>query len=166
MPLQITAMQAAWFLPFVLPICAWVIWTDLSAMRISNAANMALVCVFLVVGLIALPMQEYPWRLLNLGIVLLIGILANAGGLMGAGDSKFIAAAAPFVDPSDLLPLFLIFSANLLACFATHSLVKKSALRQLAPDWVSWTREGKFPMGFALGSTLVIYLGLGIALGQ
>lgn len=165
MPLQITAMQAAWFLPFVLPICVWVIWTDLSSMRIPNAANIALACVFLVIGLIVLPLPEYPWRLLNLVIVLLIGIVANAGGLMGAGDSKFLAAAAPFIDPGDLVPLFVIFSANLLACFATHRLVKKSALRQLAPDWVSWTREGKFPMGFALGSTLVIYLGLGIFLG-
>jgi len=166
MPLQITATQAAWFLPFVLPICIWVIWTDLSSMRISNAANLALVGVFLTIGLIALPLQDYPWRLLNLVIVLLIGILANAGGLMGAGDSKFIAAAAPFIDPGDLVPLFIIFSVNLLACLATHWLVKKSALRQLAPNWVSWTRAGKFPMGFALGSTMVIYLGLGTIYGQ
>jgi len=60
----------------------------------------------------------------------------------------------------------VIFSANLLACFVTHRLVMKSTLRQLAPDWISWSREGKFPMGFALGSSLVIYLGMGIALGQ
>jgi len=166
MPLQITAMQAAWFLPFVLPICVWVIWTDLSSMRIPNASVIALTCVFLVVGLFVLPLQDYPWRLVNLVIVLLIGILLNAAGIMGAGDSKFLAAAAPFIDPGDVVPLFVIFSANLLACFVTHRLVMKSTLRLLAPDWISWSREGKFPMGFALGSSLVIYLGMGIALGQ
>jgi len=165
MTLDITPVQALWFLPFVLPLCLWVMWSDLRAMRIPNPAVLALVAVFLVVGLIALPLAEYPWRLAIMVVVLVVMFLANLVGLMGAGDSKFIAAAAPFIDPGDVGPLCFIFAANLLACFVTHRVAKYSGLRRLAPDWTSWDRGRKFPMGFALGGTLVIYLTLGAAAG-
>lgn len=161
MTLQITPSEALWFLPFVLPLCLWVMWSDLKAMRIPNASVLALAGVFVVVGPFALPLAEYPWRLATMAGVLVLMFLANVAGLMGAGDSKFIAAAAPFVDPGDLMPLGMIFAANLLACFVTHRLAKYSGLRRLAPDWTSWDRGRKFPMGFALGGTLVIYLALG-----
>ena len=162
MLLQITPSEALWFLPFVLPICLWVMWSDLKAMRIPNMSVLALVGVFLVVGLIALPFADYPWRIGTMVVVLVLMFLANMFGLMGAGDSKFIAAAAPFIDPGDVRALCFIFAANLLACFVTHRFAKYSGLRRLAPDWTSWDRGRKFPMGFALGSTLVIYLLLGI----
>lgn len=165
MPIHITAAEALWFLPFVLPVCLWVAWSDLRSMRIPNKAVLTLAAIFLVVGLIALPLPEYPWRLVNLVIVLLLGIVANAAGLMGAGDAKFIAAAAPFIDPADALAMCIIFSANLLACFATHRIAKHTPLQSLAPEWESWTRGRKFPMGFSLGSTLIIYLVLGVFLG-
>ena len=161
MILQITPTEALWFLPFVLPICLWVMWSDLKAMRIPNMSVLALAGVFLVVGLIALPFAEYPWRIGTMVVVLVLMFLANMVGLMGAGDSKFIAAAAPFIDPGDVRALCFIFAANLLACFVTHRIAKYSGLRRLAPDWTSWDRGRKFPMGFALGGTLVIYLLLG-----
>jgi prepilin peptidase CpaA len=47
----------------------------------------------------------------------------------------------------------------------THRLAKNSPLREMAPEWESWHREGKFPMGFALGGTLIAYLGLGLLHG-
>ena len=166
MPLQITSTEALWFLPFVLPICVWVAWTDLSLMLIRNQAVMVLAAVFLVIGLIALPFSEYPWRLATLFVVLAIGIVANAGGLMGAGDAKFIAAAAPFIDPDDVVLLCLIFAANLLAAFTAHRIAKHTSLHKLAPEWKSWSRGHKFPMGFSLGSTLAIYLILGVIYGN
>ena len=86
-------------------------------------------------------------------------------GLMGAGDSKFFAAAAPFVAPGDIGTILLLLMGITIFAVLTHRLAKHSPLRQLAPDWESWKREGKFPMGFALGSTLVVYLGLGLAFG-
>ena len=76
-------------------------WSDLSAMRIPNLAVMLLAGVFLAVGLLALPLPTYGWRVVTMLAVLVLGFLANAAGLMGAGDSKFIAAAAPFIDPGD-----------------------------------------------------------------
>ena len=161
MTLDILPSTALWFLPFALPICLWVMWSDLKAMKIPNMAVMALVAVFVIVGLIVLPFEANLWRLLTMEIVLVITFLANVIRLMGAGDSKFIAAAAPFIDPGDGAQLAFIFAANLLACYVTHRIAKNTGLRQLAPDWDRWTRGRKFPMGFALGGTLIIYLILG-----
>ena len=63
--MTLTFAQALWFLPFALPISIWVAWSDLKFMKIPNKAVYALLAVFLVVGLIALPLADYPWRLLH-----------------------------------------------------------------------------------------------------
>jgi prepilin peptidase CpaA len=155
-----------WFAPFVLPICFWAALSDLRYMTIPNKAVMALLGVFLIIGLIALPsFAEYGWRLVHLVVVLIVGIAFNAAGFIGAGDAKFTAAAAPFILLSDLALVSLILAANLLAAVATHRMLKHSPLRKLAPDWKSWTSEGKFPMGVSLGSTLAIYMVLGVVFG-
>lgn len=165
MTLTITASSALGFLPFVLPVCAWVAWTDLSRMKIPNTAVLTLTGVFLVVGLMVLPLEEYPWRLAHLAVMLVAGIIATAAGAMGAGDAKFIAAAAPFVALGDAAILGLLFAAVLIAAYATHRFVMHSPLRRMAPDWKSWTENKKFPMGFALGGTLALYLSLGALYG-
>ena len=163
--MAITAYAAAWFLPFVVPICLYVMYTDLSRMKITNKANLALLAVFIVTGLIVLPFDAYLWRLAGMVIVLLVGIVLNAAGVMGAGDSKFIAAAAPFVAVGDLVLLMWLFTATLLAAVVTHRGIKYSRLRRLAPDWASWEQGKKFPMGLALGATLIIYLVFGLLYG-
>jgi prepilin peptidase CpaA len=94
-----------------------------------------------------------------------LGILFNAAGVMGAGDAKFIAAAAPYIALGDLRFLAALFTATVLAAFVTHRLAKHTPLRRLAPEWESWTRHRDFPMGLALGGTLSLYLLLGIAFG-
>ncbi len=163
--MAITAYAAMWFLPFVVPICLYVMYTDISRMKITNRANLALAGVFVLAGLVALPFDDYLWRLLAMGIVLLVGVILNAAGVMGAGDSKFIAAAAPFIALGDLRLILLLFLATLMASFVTHRILKVSPLRRLAPDWASWDQGRKFPMGLALGPTLAIYLGLGYLYG-
>ncbi|QIE47502.1 hypothetical protein G5B38_08785 [Pseudohalocynthiibacter aestuariivivens] len=163
--MQITASSAMWFLPFVLPVCLWVAWSDLRVMKIPNLAVLALAAIFLIVGLIALPFDQYIWRLAQLIIVLLVGIVMNAVGLIGAGDAKFAAAAAPFIALGDLRLLCVILAANLLAGFTAHRIAKYTSLRQLAPEWESWSRGKKFPMGLCLGGTLAIYLVLGALYG-
>lgn len=163
--MQITSQEALWFLPFVLPICFWVAWSDLRVMLIPNKAVVALVLVFVVVGLMVLPLPDYAWRLSHLVVVLLIGIVMNAGGLVGAGDAKFAAAAAPFIALGDVKLVFVILAANLLAGFTAHRIAKHTPLRRLAPEWQSWTRGKKFPMGLCLGGSLGIYLGLGAIYG-
>ncbi|REC58946.1 hypothetical protein DRV84_01615 [Rhodosalinus sediminis] len=163
--MEIAASAALWFLPFAAPICLYVAWSDLATMKIPNKANLALAGVFLVVGLWALPLAEYPWRLAQLAGVLVVGILLNAGGLLGAGDAKFLAAAAPFVAPGDALAVTVLFAGVLLAAYVSHRLARATPLGALAPDWESWQRTKDFPMGFALGPTLLAYLALGAVHG-
>jgi len=160
--MALTASAAIWFLPVVLPICFYVAFTDLREMRITNQAVIALAVVFVLVGLIALPLPIYGMRLLQMVAVLVVGVLLNARGAIGAGDAKFAAAAAGFIAPGDLRLLLAVFAANLLAAFLTHRLAKYTALRRIAPDWKSWDMGWKFPMGLSLGGTLAIYLILGV----
>ncbi|MDF3382419.1 MULTISPECIES: prepilin peptidase [Sulfitobacter] len=163
--MAISATAALWFLPFVLPICFYVAFTDMKQMRITNQAVLVLTAIFVLLGLFLLPFDTYLWRLLSLVVVLVVGIVLNAAGVMGAGDAKFAAAAAPYIAWGDMRLLMMLFMATLLAAAATHRGVKYTPLRRLAPDWQSWQETKKFPMGLALGTTLGLYLILGALFG-
>ena len=153
------------FLPFALAIGIWVAWSDMKFMKIPNNAVYALFGVFVVVGLVALPFNEYLWRYVHFAVVLAAGFVANMLRLMGAGDAKYLAAMAPFFDASDALGLVQVFAAVLLAAFATHRIFRAiPAMQRAFPDWQSWAHP-KFPMGLALSGSLILYLVLGALLG-
>jgi len=156
-----SAAAALWFLPFAIPIAIWVAWSDMARMKIPNKAVLALVAVFALVGLVALPLEVWAWRWLHLAVVLTIGFVASAAGLMGAGDAKFAAAMAPFVLREDLIMFGYLLAAVVLAGFAIHRIARAmSWVRARTPDWESWTRKD-FPMGLCLGAALVFYLAIG-----
>ena len=163
--MSISVYAAMWFLPFVVPLCLYTAYTDMASMRITNPTVIALASVFVVIGPIALPFETYLWHLLAMFIALIVGILVNAAGVMGAGDAKFIAAATPFVALGDLRLAMALFIATLVAAVVIHRGVKHTRLRQLAPHWVSWDQPTKFPMGLALGIALAFYLILGVIFG-
>jgi len=181
--MSIPALAALAFLPFVLPICFYVAFTDLRDMLIKNHAVYALFAVFVVVGLFVLPpwstewsaarlgpltisLPPYLWHLLHVIPVLVIGILFNVIRAMGAGDAKFLAAASPFVWPGDyFLILFILVTMNV-AALATHRLARATTLRSIAPEWESWNRSKHIPMGLSLGGSLAIYLILGTVYGS
>ena len=121
---------------------------------------MATFALFVVLGPWVLPWGSFGWQLLAMPIFLILGILVNAMGLFGAGDAKFIAAAAPFVWAADARLVGLVFMANLLAAYLAHRMAKHTALRALAPDWASWDAGAKFPMGLPLATSLMIYLAI------
>ncbi|WP_170426705.1 prepilin peptidase [Ruegeria arenilitoris] len=181
--MEIPATAAAWFLPFVLPICFYVAFTDLRSMLIKNHAVLALTAVFVVVGFFVLPpwatewtsfsigpivltLPPYVWQLLHIVVVLFLGILFNAAGAMGAGDAKFLAAASAFVWVGDLVLVCVIMACAILGAYITHRLARYTRLRTIAPDWESWDRGKKFPMGFPFGASLAIYLILGTVSGS
>jgi len=156
----------AWILlPLAVPICLYVAFTDLREMRITNQAVIALALVFVLLAWIVLPFEQYAWRLAHLPIMLVIGIALNAGGVMGAGDAKFLAAAAPYLALPDWRVMLALYITTLLTAFAAHRAAKHSRLRALAPDWDSWEQGKKFPMGLALGPALILYLCLGAIYG-
>ncbi len=164
--MAISSWSAWWFLPFALPICIWVAWNDMKFMKIPNRAVVALFVVFAAVGLVALPLSQYPWRLVQLAVVLAIGFALNMIRAVGAGDAKFAAAMAPFFAPGDASLILYLFAGVLLAAFSVHRIARRiPALRAAAPDWASWGRND-FPMGLALGATLAFYLAAGAVFGS
>ncbi|SIS66298.1 prepilin peptidase CpaA [Roseivivax lentus] len=163
--MSIDASAALWFLPFVVPLCLYTCYTDMARMKITNPTVIALFAVFAAIGLIALPVETYLWRYAHFAVVLVAGIALNAAGVMGAGDAKFAAAAAPFIHLGDLRLLMLLFAAVLLAAFVAHRTARATPLTRLAPDWASWHSGAKFPMGLALGGALALYLGMGAVYG-
>lgn len=160
--MALSSTEALWYLPFVLPICLYVAYTDLRDMKIKNGAVVALAGLFLVLGLITLPLPEYGMRIVQMLAVLVVGIILNAAGAVGAGDAKFVAAVSPFIPGADLAIVLMVFCATLLAAFTTHKLAKFSPLRRVTPHWQSWDRGWDFPMGLALGPGFVLYLVLAI----
>ena len=93
-----------------------------------------------------------------MGIVLVAGFVANAAGLMGAGDAKFGAVMAPFFVGADPRLVMALLAACLLGAFSAHRLMRLvGPFRATAPDWKSWTNK-KFPMGLTLAGMLVFYL--------
>lgn len=164
--MMIEAKAAFWFLPFVLPLCWHVAYTDLREMRISNRSVLLLAGVFLLIGPVVLPLADYGQGLVQMAAILAIGFALNAARAVGAGDAKFAAAAAGFIAPGDLRFLLALLAAMLLAGVATHRLARSTGLRDMAPGWTSWERKRTFPMGLSLGGTLALYLILGALLGQ
>lgn len=152
---------AAWFLPFVLPITIWVAWSDMATMKIPNKAVVALLLVFVVVGIIALPFVEYLWRYAHFAVLLVIGFILSSLGLMGAGDAKYMAAMAPFIALPDAYPFMFLLGGTVIAAFLIHRGAKRSVVREKFPNWESWTRR-EFPMGFALAPALLFYLLIGL----
>jgi prepilin peptidase CpaA len=153
-----TASSALWFLPFVTPIAIWAAYSDLSTMKIPNKSVLALMAIFIVVGLIALPFPDYWPRLINFVVILLVGFVVTMIGLVGAGDAKFAAAMAPFIALGDAIFAVMLFAVCAVVSVAGHRLAKKTPLRNLAPNWESWNRAKEFPMGLPLAASLVIYL--------
>lgn len=181
--MNIPANAALFFLPFVLPICLYVTFTDLRAMKIRNQAVYALFAVFAIGGLFVVPpwsttwstatvgpwsisLPPYVWHLLHIVPALAIGILFNLMRQLGAGDAKFLAAASPFVWPGDYFLVVLILTTMNVAALVTHRLARTTPLRNFAPDWKSWSRTKHIPMGLSLGGSLALYLILGTVYGS
>lgn len=153
-----TLTQSLSFLPFALPIAIWVSWSDMKFMKIPNKAVIALAAVWLVVGYLVMPVDQWLWGWALLAIALVIGFGANMISLIGAGDAKFAAAMAPFFVVADVGYGLGLFAACLIAAFVIHRVARRiPALKPLTTQWVSWTNKD-FPMGLALSGTLIFYL--------
>lgn len=148
---------ALWFLPFVIPIGLWVAWSDMKFMKIPNKAVMALFGVWVAVGWLAVPFDQWLWGFALAALVLAVGFVLNALRLVGAGDAKFAAAMAPFFVQGDIRDILALFAACLLGAFVAHRIARAiPAFRSRTADWLSWT-HAKFPMGLALSGTIIFY---------
>jgi prepilin peptidase CpaA len=165
MALAQSADAALWLMLAALPIAGWVIWTDLSRMRIANRAVLALIGVYAVVGGLTLPLAVWAWSWISLVVVLVVGFVLSQTGGFGAGDAKFAAAMAPFVALGDAGLFLILLSGLSIVTFVLHRTARRiPAIRRAAPDWVSWERRD-FPFGVALAPALIVYLALAAAYG-
>jgi prepilin peptidase CpaA len=161
----LSADAALWFLPFVAPIALWVAWSDMKWMKIHNYAVLALVAIYLLIGPLALPLQTWAWGWASLGLVLVVGFVLSTVGLLGAGDAKFAAAMAPFIALGDLSTFLMLLASVIMVSFIAHRLARRSsAIVGMAPSWESWHRR-EFPLGLALGPSLLFYLVLAAGMG-
>ena len=146
-----------WFLVFTVPIAIWVSWSDMSRMKIPNNAVMALAGVWVIAGFALQPLNIWLWGFALMVLVLVVGFLLTTFVGIGAGDSKYAAAMAPFFTGSDIRTVMALFAACILGAFACHRIARAiPAVRRATPDWASWTHP-KFPMGLALSGLLILY---------
>lgn len=149
------------FLPFVLPIAAWVIWSDLARMKIPNLAVLALLGVYALVGPFVLPMETYLWNYAHFAVILAIGfVLTTSGAGIGAGDSKFAAAMAPFIMLPHVGTFMMMLGVVVIVAFVSHRWIRAiPAVANAVPHWESMHRR-EFPMGLALAMAILLYLAL------
>lgn len=166
----LTQAQALIFLPLVLPIALWAVYTDLTELKIRNICVISLLAGFVVLGPFALDLGDYAWRFAHVGVVLVIGFLLSIAGILGAGDAKFAAAMAPFVALSDGLLVLLIVTTSAFVFMIVHQIAKRiPAVVNATPHWASWdtgrrsVTKQAFPYGIGLSTGLVVYIALGLA---
>ena len=141
-----------------LPFGLLATYFDLKLMIIPNKVVLGLMAAFLIVGLIFLPFQAFLWQLLGGFIILAIGFVLNAAGLVGGGDAKFAAAMALFVPFIDALPFLFMLAIITLIVVALHYVVGKLPFAApITTTWKSWAKDRKFPMGFGFGPALIYY---------
>ncbi len=154
-------LTALILLAIALPFCVWAALSDLKQMKILNPTNLGLFLCFVVAGALLFPLDQYGLRLSQAALMLAVGFLMTAFGLMGGGDSKFIAAMAPYVALQDVPAFVFLLAAVSLATVALHRGVGAvSPFKARLAGWKSWDAGGKFPFGVTLSSTLIMYLAL------
>lgn len=157
---MITPTGALILLVPVLPIAIWAAGSDMKRMKIPNKAVLALAAVWPLLGWLAVATwTAWFWGFALMGIVLVVGYLAYTTGAFGAGDAKYAAAMAPVFVGANIGELLLISFVCMIGGLVLHRLAGSiPAIRNLTPDWESWTRRRYFPFGLALSGILVVYL--------
>ena len=163
----LTPGAAITFLPFALFIGGWVAWSDMKLMKIPNKTMIALLAVWLGVGLAAvfltgLPLHSWLWGWAFAAITLVVGFVANALRLVGGGDAKFATAMAPFFVGADWRTVFVIAASCLIGAFIAHRIAR--SIRPIRVGRGTVDRPiSDFPMGLALAGTLIFHLLLTIS---
>lgn len=134
---------------------------DLLTMTIPNKISIALVVAFLIVAPIAgLPWQSIGVHLLTGAAMLAIGFALFAGGYMGGGDAKLLAASTLWLG-YEMLPSYL-----LLVCVLGGVLsVTVLALRRIpepymeGPAWLVrlHSKNSGVPYGLAIGGAALYF---------
>lgn len=146
------------FLILATPLTFVMAVIDLRSMKIPTWSTDLLLAIFAIAGLFVLPIDVWAWRWLNFAVIFALAIVLFYAFRLSAGDGKYAASVAPFIDPAHVVIVIYLFSAFILASFVVHRLMRALPVaRRLAPDWASWTNP-RFPMGFTITGTFLAYL--------
>ena len=144
------------------PFCLMAAITDLKSMKILNKTNLGLFLTFAVLGFFLFPLDQYGLRLSQAAVMLAAGFVLTSLGMMGGGDSKFIAAMSPYIALQDAMGfLFLLSALSIITVAAHRGIGAIKPMQASLAGWKSWSAEKrKFPFGVTLGIALFVYLGL------
>lgn len=142
------------------PFCLMAAVTDLKSMKILNKTNLGLFLGFVITGFFLFPLDQYGLRLSQAAVMLAVGFTLTSLGMMGGGDTKFIAAMAPFIALQDAMGfVFLLAILSLITVAAHRGIGAIKPMQASLAGWKSWsTEKRKFPFGVTLGMALFIYL--------
>lgn len=149
----------------LVPLMALASWWDLKHLKIPNWQTLAMFGVFVVTGLWGLDTETFLWRLGQGLIVLGIGYILFAVGVIGGGDAKMAAALAPFIVPVDVAQLLVFYALVSFVLLIVLRMVMQ-ACRHKKTGWLSIdqlekpARERVFPMGLIFGLTITGYLAI------
>ncbi len=146
------------FFVALFPVCMIIAYNDLKYMKIPNWTVLVMIAIFVVLGLMVLPLNVFLWRFAGLAIALAVGFLLTAMKMMGAGDAKFMAAGALFVAPIDAGNVVIMLALMGPVALLLHRIAGGLFASKMLPEWESWQRKREFPMGLPLTASLLIYL--------
>lgn len=141
------------------PVMGAVVWWDVTRMRIPNALVLATAGIFVVCGAWGLAWPIYGLALLAGAVVLGLGILihAAAGGAVGAGDLKLVAALTPFVAARDIVTVLTIWALVAVVGLVAQR-VAQGVLAGRPTGLLALDQRRAFPVGVILAVTAVVYL--------
>lgn len=84
-------------------VLAWAAFTDITRLKIPNAAVVSLLALFVVVVVAAGFPAGWPWRLVVGLAALGLGVVLFALNVAGAGDGKLLAVVAMWAGPSHVV---------------------------------------------------------------
>ena len=152
-------LSSALFFIGALPLSVYAGLSDLRTMTIPNWISIALIAIFIILGLFLLPFETLAWRLGAGFAVLVVGFFLNAARVLGGGDAKFLAAITPYIAFDDVAAFMFILSVSLLVTLALHRLAMRiPAIRRVTAGWASWEAGRHFPMGISIAAAIVVYL--------
>lgn len=153
------ATTALIFLPFALVIGFWVTWKDLATMKIPNASVLALAAVWLVLGPLLMPWQDWLWGWGFAAITFALGLVCYLVMGVGAGDVKFATVIAPFFVGANLLFSLKLIAACMIGGLVCHQIAQRLPLiRKATPNWKSWEVGRVMPFGLCLSGILILHL--------
>ena len=149
--------MGAWVSIFLL---LYVIYTDLSDLRIPNVVVMALLAVFAATQAPFLPLPELAWRTGAAAVVFALGVAVFVLHLLGGGDVKLLPVVVLFIPSGQWAQFMLALSVAVILSLSCLRLLRRTGVGR---QWRSLNQTARYPLGPAIALAALIYEPLGVA---